>query len=239
MIPNRSGWTAVPGGTSASVTLTAACSPAYFYVQVRGTCGALNSTVAAVRTLWLECPPPAILTPQQQIQYTFGSSVTMTISASGSNLRYVWFVSDPAGSPGVILQNGPSNVFTYTPQTDGEVFVSVRVFNDACGSYADSGLWTLYASNYCPVPNITTQPQSATIAAGGSATLSVNVSQACQGQVTYQWYEADPGFGWFPIDGATTASITVSPTQTQYYEVKVTNTAGTTLASNTAVVTVQ
>src|SRR5207302_2940620 len=82
----------------------------------------------------------------------------------------------------------------------------------------------------CASPSITAQPQSTTITGGGSATLSATAGGTTP--LAYQWYS-----GSTAISGATSSSITVSPSSTTSYFVRVTNTCGT-VDSATATVTV-
>jgi hypothetical protein len=87
----------------------------------------------------------------------------------------------------------------------------------------------------CTPVAITGQPQSATIASGSSRTLSVTASGTAP--FTYQWYTGSSGNTSNPISGATGSSVTVSPTTTTSYWVRVSNACGT-ANSTTATITV-
>src|SRR6185369_16706717 len=87
-------------------------------------------------------------------------------------------------------------------------------------------------------PSIASQPQPETICAGQSATLTV-VAQSGQAQspLSYQWFIGTSPSQTNKIQGATSASLQVSPATTTSYWVLVSNAQGS-VASATATVTV-
>ncbi|HEX6097447.1 MAG TPA: hypothetical protein VF432_14050 [Thermoanaerobaculia bacterium] len=87
----------------------------------------------------------------------------------------------------------------------------------------------------CVPPAITGQPTSRTINSGASTTLTVSATGTAP--LSYQWYRGTTGNTGNPIAGATTSSLTVSPTTTSSYWVRVTNACGG-VNSNTATVAV-
>jgi len=87
----------------------------------------------------------------------------------------------------------------------------------------------------CTAPAITSQPSGGTIASGGSRTLSVTATGTAP--LSYQWYRGASGSTTNPISGATGPSVTVNPTSTTSYWVRVSNACGT-VNSSTATVTV-
>lgn len=87
----------------------------------------------------------------------------------------------------------------------------------------------------CTAPAIPSHPSSTTISKGASVTLSVIATGATP--LTYQWYIGSSGNTGSPIGGATGSSLTVTPTATTSYWVRVSNSCGT-ANSNTATVTV-
>ena len=78
-----------------------------------------------------------------------------------------------------------------------------------------------YSCQVCPL--ITSQPQSASINQGQSATLTVAASGSAP---TYQWYRGASGDTSNPVAGGTGTSITVNPTTTTSYWVRALNTCG-------------
>jgi hypothetical protein len=86
----------------------------------------------------------------------------------------------------------------------------------------------------CTPPSILVQPQSSSITGNGSATVAV---VAAGSGLTYQWFTGASGVASLPISGATQAQITVNPSATTSYWVRVANDC-TTVDSNAAIVTV-
>jgi hypothetical protein len=87
----------------------------------------------------------------------------------------------------------------------------------------------------CTPPAITSQPPSPTIPAGSSVTLGVGATGTAP--LSYQWYVGTSGNTASPINGAVGSSLTVSPSSTTSYWVRVTNACGS-ANSTTATVTV-
>jgi hypothetical protein len=87
----------------------------------------------------------------------------------------------------------------------------------------------------CTAPSISVQPTSRTITSGNSTTLTVTAAGTTP--FSYQWYTGTSGNTSNPISGATSSSLTVAPTSTTSYWVRVTNACGT-VNSATATVTV-
>lgn len=87
----------------------------------------------------------------------------------------------------------------------------------------------------CAPPVITGQPQSQTTTHGVSRTLSVTATGTAP--FTYQWYTGNTGNTSNPIPGANGATLTVTPTATTSYWVRVSNACGS-ADSSTATITV-
>ena len=86
----------------------------------------------------------------------------------------------------------------------------------------------------CTPPAITGQPTSpGAISAGQSATLSVTASGTAP--LSYQWYAGASGNTASPVTGGTGPSVTVSPSSTTSYWVRVSNSCG---SANSAAATV-
>jgi hypothetical protein len=87
----------------------------------------------------------------------------------------------------------------------------------------------------CTPPSITSQPQSITINGSGSTILSVTATGTAP--LSYQWFTGASGNTANPIVGATGSSVTVNPSSTTAYWVRVSNACGM-ADSTTATVTV-
>jgi hypothetical protein len=95
---------------------------------------------------------------------------------------------------------------------------------------------TVYGSGpVCTPPSIGTQPANVTITAGQQATLSVNASGT---SLTYQWYIGTSGTTTTPAPNGTGTQLTVSPTTTTNYWVRVSGQCAPPADSRTATVTV-
>lgn len=82
---------------------------------------------------------------------------------------------------------------------------------------------SVYPGAACTAPAITAQPTSRSITSGQSTTLSVTATGT---SVAYQWYVGASGNTASPISGATGSSVTVAPTSTTSYWVRVSNACG-------------
>jgi hypothetical protein len=121
--------------------------------------------------------------------------------------------------------------------------VSNGSFGSALQQWDRDAVETVYNPNpgagACINPSITVQPLSQTITSGASANLSVTASGSTP--FTYQWFVGASGDISNQVPGGTGSTVTVSPTVTTSYWVRVSNscTPPTPANSNTATVTVQ
>jgi hypothetical protein len=79
-----------------------------------------------------------------------------------------------------------------------------------------------YPQTTCTPPAIVTHPTDQTITVGNSATLSATATGT---GLAYQWFRYLNGY-WLSVSGATSPTVTVSPTTTTAYRVLVTNACG-------------
>jgi hypothetical protein len=151
---------------------------------------------------------------------SLGSQVTFTVGVAGTPpFSFQWYF-DGSAIPG-------ATGATYTvsnAQESAAGSYSVMVSN-AEGSAASAAA-SLTVSVPSGFPNITAQPQGATIMNGGSVSLSVTVSGS--GPFTYQWY-----LNGAPIAGATASTYAAAAPGS--YSVTVTNSVSS-VASAPAVV---
>ena len=115
----------------------------------------------------------------------------------------------------------PSNVTAYADTTvAGDTTYLYRVFaTNGGGDSAPSNSAGATTPAACMPPTIHSQPQSKTANSGAKTTLSVGASGT---SLSYQWFA-----GTTAIDGADESTLTVSPTATTTYFVRVTNACGT------------
>jgi hypothetical protein len=88
----------------------------------------------------------------------------------------------------------------------------------------------------CNAPAINGQPSGSTIVSGNSAQLSVTATGT--GPLSYQWFTGSSGDISSPVNGGTTAAISVSPATTTSYWVRVTGQCAPVANSNAATIVV-
>jgi YD repeat-containing protein len=135
---------------------------------------------------------------------------------AGQTANWQWYrgttSGDVANSTLVYTTAGAYQVHNLTSTTT----YWVRAIDPQTGCYSDS---TTHTVNVC-IPTIVTQPQSVMINSGASTTLRVATDNLPG--VTYQWYKGQPGDTANPVAGATADSLTVTPSATTTYWVRVT-----------------
>lgn len=108
--------------------------------------------------------------------------------------------------------------------------------NGALLTYDSDAVATVYgAGPVCVPPSITTSPTSKPINLGTSTTLTVVAAGTAP--LTYAWFIGNPGDTSTPV-GTNAATISVTPTQTTTYWVRVTNACSTQQAVSSATITV-
>jgi len=202
--------TDIPGATSSTLTLnnvTASDTGTYSCV-VTHSCGSVESQPA---TLTIDQTPSITTQPVSQ-NVCQGSTVTFTISATGTSLTYQW------------KKNG-SNIAGATSPT--------LTLNNVTSS--DAGTYLCVVSNSCTtlvsqpavltidqVPTIITQPVSQTVCEGDAAMFMVTTYSISP--TTYQWRK-----NGINIPGATSATLTlnnVTANDAGIYTCVITNTCG-------------
>ncbi|MEA2163042.1 MAG: hypothetical protein QOK37_1169 [Thermoanaerobaculia bacterium] len=174
------------------------------------------------------CVPPKPVTIVGGGEVPAGQTRTLiasTVASCNSTLTYAWFegiqpdASHPVGSN--------SSSFTTPPINDTKNYW-VKVSND-CGNVT-AATTVFPQQTTCTAPGIVTQPASATIASGATATLTVNTGGSPP--FTYQWYQATTTADTTKPVGTNSPQFqTPALTQTTAYWVKVTNACGTAISS--------
>jgi hypothetical protein len=219
----------ITGATNSSTSVSPAVTTNY-WVKVTGQCGTFNSPAV---TVTVNCTPiPFGGVSAQPSTINVGQSSTLSVSTSGSGpFTFQWYRGSlgDASNP-IFAATGSSTVVSPTTNTAYWVHVTAP-----CGS--QDGNVTVFVNAPCTPSSITTNPNVATIAPGGSAMLTVVAAGSAP--ISYQWYTGTSGNTANPIPNATNASVTVSPAVTTSYWVRVSNSCNQTgNNSTTAVVTV-
>lgn len=192
-------------------------------------CAGVVSTVPSGNTPSTSTSAPTITTQPSNQAVTAGQAASFSVSAAGTApLTYQWQKN------GTVLAGATSATYTTATTTisDNGAQFSVIVSNSS-GSVTSSTA-TLTVNAAAVVPTITTQPASATVTAGQTASFSVVAAGTAP--LSYQWRKNGAS-----ISGATASSYTTPATAASdnaaQFTVVVSNAAGT-ATSNAAVLTV-
>ncbi len=203
-----------PGGaTTASITVSPTTTTTYTVTVTDGTTGCANSGSGTVTVN----PAPTLTTDTTNETGCAGSAVTWSVAATGTGLSYQWQrdgtnlvegVENFTGTASATLTN---SAVTAADGVDGTHGYACVISIGTCSVTSTLGSLTV---NPLPAASV----DSATICAGGSATLTASSDAS------------SPSYLWNDPANSTTASITVSPTATTTYTVTVTD--GTTSCAN-------
>jgi len=188
-------WSPSTGLSSATVANPTASPASTTTYTVTVTDSALNTAQSSVTVTVHALPTVSV----NSATICAGGSATLTATNNASSPTYLW---SPGGATTQSITISPASTTTYT--------VTVTDGTTGCAN-TGSGTVTVHA-----LPTVSVN--SATVCAGGSATLTATNNASSP---TYLW---SPG-------GATTQSITISPASTTTYTVTVTD--GTTGCANT------
>jgi hypothetical protein len=225
------GNTSQPVGTNSSSYNTGAlAATTSYWVRVTNSCGTVSSTTAVI-TVEASCSPPVITTQPRSQTITVGEATLVAVAVNGSNpMSYQWYrgvsgdLTHPLSGGTSALDTGPLTVTTS---------FWVRVSND-CGS-ADSTTAVITVVEACTLPVIMEQPQSRTVAPGGSTTLQVTAGGT--GPLLFRWYRGARGDTTQPVGTNSNSLVTGPLAETTNFWVRVSNSCGT-ADSNTVTVTV-
>jgi uncharacterized repeat protein (TIGR03803 family) len=167
------------------------------------------------------------------IQATDGNFYGTTSNAGGASGGGVVFMMTPGGAFTVryVFAGGTDGANSYASLVqalDGNFYGTTQ---DGGGGSPGNGV--VFELTFAAAPTITTQPQSQTIAAGQTASLSVVASGSA---LSYQWYVGTTGTTTNPIGGATASSYTTPAlTSRTSYWVRISS-GGVTTDSSTATI---
>ena len=162
-----------------------------------------------------------------------GNSLTISVTATGSGLKYQWYYKKKGAADWSVWNNRTNASETVTPNVTWD---GIQLY---C-KVTDSSRTVNSLPATISVLSVSEQPKSQTITKGNSLTISV---KATGSGLTYQWYFKKKGqTTWNVWNSRTHASETCTPNATwdgiQLYCI-VKNSAGNTAKSNTVTVTVK
>jgi YD repeat-containing protein len=191
----------VAGATTASITVTPAADTNY-WCRVTGSCGTADSNSVLVT----RCQPPAITSQPVGGGITRGQSLSIGLSATGTNLSYQWYQGASGNTANPVYGNTPG--ITVNPLNTTDYWVKV---SGLCGTAVNSN--TAHVT-VCTTPVINTQPVGTNVFSGQTATLTVSASEATSEPLHYQWFTAANA----PV-GSDSPTFTTPPItqQMQYY----------------------
>ena len=213
--------TNLPNQTASTLTLnsvTAVWAGAYV-VEVSNVGG---TTTSATATLTVN-PPAPVIASSASATATVGSAFSYTITANNTPTGY-----GATGLPAGLSVNPATGVISGTPSAAGGFTVNLSASNAG-----GTGTRTLTLTINTP-PSITTQPQSQTVAAGGSVTF--NAVATGTAPLNYQWRKDGTN-----LIGDTGSSYTIASVQANHagsYTVVVSNVAGSVTSAPPAVLVV-
>ena len=210
-----------PGPTSVSYQIHPNTTTTY-WAHVQETSGCSADTQITVNV----CIPTIVTQPQPVMIDKIANpqaSATLTVAATGDNLHYAWYIGNTGDVSQPTGTNQPS--LTVSPNADTKYWVYIV---GTCGNGKSS---VAAQVSVCAPAQIANQPINKT--AAPSATLNVTATGT---DLAYQWYRGLSGDTTNPL--STGASLTVTPSVTTNYWVKVSGRCGPSVNSATAKVSV-
>jgi hypothetical protein len=240
-IPSGGSATLIPGATSSTYTTPAVdltYNNSQYYATVGDSCGGspLTSTSATL-TVNSGSAPPTILVQPLSETVAPGGTTSFSVTASGSpTLTYQWY-RIPAGQvTGTSISGAVTSTYNVpsssTNTSNDQDAYYVEVSNSAGQAVSQHAILAVGAGI-----TITSQPQTAFVNTGESATYSVSATSSLP--LSYQWYVANPGSSTFnAISGATSSTYTLNNTVStetgSVYKVVVSNGSTASVTSGTA-----
>jgi len=178
------------------------------------------------------CTAPAITTNPSNKSISSGQSTSLTVAASGTTPTYQWYIGSLNTDESNPIGGATSTTLNISPTSTTSYWAKAT---NSCG-VARSNVATVTVST-CSSPNITTHPQSKTIAAGATTSLSVVATGTAP--LSYQWYIGTSGDTSTPTGSNSSTLSNLSPSSTTSYWVRVTGQCAPADDSNTATITVQ
>jgi hypothetical protein len=229
------------GATTASLTITGATTLLNgntYRCVVNNTCGAVNSTSAALTVN----APPTITTQPVSATVCLTDTAYYTVIATGSGISYQWQENSGSGFVNIVGGNyigfntATLKVFNLTALMSGYSYQCV--VTGSCATTTNAATLTVN-----PTTTITGQPTSVIVCAGANASYTVLATGT---GLTYQW-QVNSGSGFSNVtnggvySGATSATLTITGAtagMNGYNYQCLVSSACSPLTSNTATLTV-
>jgi hypothetical protein len=215
-------------GTGNPFTVTNITTSTSFWVRVKNDCNNTTDSRNVVTVGPNTCNPPSVLTQPQDQSVLVGGTVQLSVGVLGTSpFSFQWFQGAPPDTSAPI-GNGQSIT---SPAIKATTTFYAKVTNN-CGT-VNSRVVTVTATQTCTPPAITSISANPLTAAPGTQ-ITIGVA-ATGSSLTYQWFRGASGDTSNPITGATTSSITDTPTATTSYWVRVSSGCGAAAVNSNAV----
>ena len=211
---NGTSWarTSVSGNKTSTISFeaTEARNGAMYRCKVTGDGGTVRSE-SALLTVVIPPAETVITTQPVSVMAEPGEQVTMTVEATGDNLRYLWYYSfnGTSWARTSVTGNRTSTItFEATEARNGAMY-RCKVTGDG-GSITSSAATLTVRS--VEETSISTQPVSVTAYAGEIVSMFVEASGT---DLSYQWYYSYNGTKWSrtSVSGNKTSRITMEATE--------------------------
>ncbi|HEX8619738.1 MAG TPA: hypothetical protein VF911_19305 [Thermoanaerobaculia bacterium] len=184
------------------------------------------------------CVAPTFGAQPQSQTITANDLATLSATAAGESglaVSYQWY-RGVAGDRSTPLGSGTPTGGGGTTYTTPALTASTNYWLEATNTCPGGATMSATALvTVCHAPSITAQPQSDSITRSETVTLNVTANE--HGTATYQWYTVTGTSTLTAINGASSPTLTVTPSSTTRYRVKVTNECGV-ISSTIATITV-
>jgi Immunoglobulin domain/Galactose oxidase, central domain len=221
------GGTLIPGGTSATLSLTnvqAADAAAYACVVTNNLDGTMASTTSANAALVVNVPPTITTQPLGKT-VAQGGPATFSVVATGSGtLSYRWTKA------GASIAGATSAMLSLTNVQAADIATYACVVTNTLNGNAASTTSTDAVLTLNVPPSVTTQALGQTVAQGGTATFTILATGS--GTLSYQWTK-----GGTSLAGATSTTLSLTNVQAAdaaSYVCVITNTLNGSTASATS-----
>ena len=202
-----------------------------------------NKVTSSAATLYLKSETELKITSQpQDVTAAPGTTVTFSITAEGSGLKYQWQTSKDGGTTWVNsgMQGYKTNVLTVLANIDRNGYKFRCVVTDSVGNKVTSSAGALKIQSETEL-KITSHPSDVTTVSGTTVTFSVTVSGS---GLKYQWQTSkDGGTTWvnsgMPGYNTNILSVSANKDRNGYrFRCVITDSVGNKVTSNAASLTV-
>ncbi|HEY2093783.1 MAG TPA: hypothetical protein VGJ81_18075 [Thermoanaerobaculia bacterium] len=221
--PTASAWSAISWGTSSTYVENPTTVSNTYMVSLWNSCGLTTNSSSIAITRTPACYPAAITTQPHSVTFNAGSSVTFSVAASGTNIHYQWYASDPSNGTFTALAGQYAVTLTVTPQSQTAAYYVVATAS--CGASAVSS--TVTATRNCTPPAASSQTQSQTIRKNTWVTPQFTATGTAT--ISYTWYASTTGSNFTQV--ATGTAFAAQPQVTTYYYAVASNSCGSVTSS--------